>query len=159
MISLEQFEAQWLEDVTAGQPSTVELGHRFAEKLLRDWHEIDSASSEIVLCDGAGDGGIDAAVFVKRDPEEGLDGDTWLLIQSKYGSAYGGADTIAIEAQKVFATLEGKRESLSGLSAELVARLRNFITNMREKDRLEYVLATTKKLSEEDIAYLGVCRG
>jgi AIPR protein len=154
MISLEQFEAQWLEDVKAGQPSTTQLGHRFAEKLLRDWHEIDSSSSEIILCDGAGDGGIDAAVFVKGDPSEGLEGDTWLLVQSKYGSAYGGADTIGIEAQKVFATLEGKREGLSGLSTELVSRLRNFISNMGPKDRLDYILATTSNLSFEDASYL-----
>jgi hypothetical protein len=65
-----------------------------------------------------------------------------------------GADTIGIEAQKVFATLEGKREGLSSLSSELVGRLRNFISNMGSKDRLEYVLATNKKLSLEDISYL-----
>lgn len=59
-----------------------------------------------------------------------------------------------VRSSKVFATLEGKRESFSGLSTELVARLRNFIANMGEKDRLEYVLATTTKLSEEDISYL-----
>lgn len=89
MITLDEFEGQWLEEVTAGQPSTTQLGHRFAEKILRDWHEIDLATSEIILCDGAGDGGIDAAVFVPRDPSEGIEGDTWLLVQSKYGTVSG----------------------------------------------------------------------
>lgn len=154
MITFDEFKAQWLEDITAGSPCTTELGHRFAQKLLRDWHEIDDATSEIVLCDGTGDGGIDAAVFVKADASEGEEGDTWILVQSKYGSAYAGADTIGIEAQKVFATLEGKRSGLSGFSAELVSRLRNFIQNMGPKDRLEYVLATTEKLSAEDLGYL-----
>jgi hypothetical protein len=154
MITFDEFKTQWLEEITAGDPSTTDLGHRFAQKLLRDWHDIDDATSEIILCDGAGDGGIDAAVFVKGDAAEGLEGDTWILIQSKYGNSYGGADTIGMEAQKVFSTLEGTRTALSGLSAELVSRLRNFIANMGPKDRLEYVLATTEKLTAEDTGYL-----
>lgn len=154
MITLEQFESQWLEEIVAGEPSTTELGHRFAEKILRDWHEIDSATAEIILCDGAGDGGIDAAVFVAADPDEGIEGDSWILIQSKFGSAFAGSDTIGIEAQKLFATLEGKREKLSSLSAELVARLRNFLANRGPKDRLDYVLATTKRLTPEENEYL-----
>ena len=154
VISLDQFEAHWLEEVVAGEPSTTQLGHRFAEKILRDWHEIDAATAEVVLCDGAGDGGIDAAVFVPEDPAEGIEGDTWILIQSKYGSAFTGADTLSSEAQKLFATLEGKREKLSSLSAELVARLRNFLSNRGPKDRLDYVLATTKRLTLEEEEYL-----
>lgn len=154
MISLEEFESQWLEEVVAGTPSTTELGHRFTEKILRDWHEIDSATTEIVLCDGAGDGGIDAAIFVRGDPNEGIEGDTWMLIQSKYGSAFAGSETISAEAQKLFATLDGKREKLSSLSTELVGRLRNFLQNKGPKDRLEYVLATTKRLTVEEEEYL-----
>ncbi len=46
MISLEGFERQWLEDIVAGNPSTTQLGHRFAEKILRDWHEIDWATAK-----------------------------------------------------------------------------------------------------------------
>jgi hypothetical protein len=154
VITLEQFESQWLEEIVAGEPSTTQLGHRFAEKILRDWHEIDSATAEVILCDGAGDGGIDAAVFVAEDPSEGIEGDTWILIQSKYGTAFSGSDTISSEAQKLFAVLEGKREKLSSLSAELVARLRNFLANKGPKDRLDYVLATTNRLTPEEHEYL-----
>ena len=154
MISLDQFEALWLEEITAGEPTTTQLGHRFAEKILRDWHEIDSATSEVILCDGAGDGGIDAAVFVRHDADEGIEGDTWMLVQSKYGTAFNGAETISAEAQKVFATLEGKRERLSSLSSELVDRLRTFLANIGPKDRLEYVLATTRRLSAQEQEYL-----
>jgi hypothetical protein len=46
MISFEDFEQQWLEEIIAGSPSTAQLGHRVAEKILRDWHEIDSATAE-----------------------------------------------------------------------------------------------------------------
>ena len=49
MISLEDFEQQWLEEIIAGSPSTTQLGHRFAEKILRDWHEIDAATAEVIL--------------------------------------------------------------------------------------------------------------
>lgn len=154
MITLEQFESQWLEEIVAGAPSTTQLGRGFAEKILRDWHEIDAATAEVILCDGAGDGGIDAAVFVAEDISEGIEGDTWMLIQSKYGSAFSGADTISSEAQKLFSTLEGKREKLSSLSSELVARLRNFLANKGPKDRLEYILATTNRLTPEEHEYL-----
>ena len=154
MISLDQFESQWLEEVVSGQPSTTQLGHRFAEKILRDWHEIDAATAEVVLCDGAGDGGIDAAVFVAEDLSEGIEGDTWILIQSKYGTSFSGSDTISSEAQKLFATLEGKRDKLSSLSTELVARLRNVLSNRGSKDRLEYILATSKRLTSEEEEYL-----
>lgn len=158
MIPFNEFKTQWLEDIVGGNPSTTQLGHRFAEKILRDWHEIDEATCEIILCDGAGDGGIDAAVFIKGDPQEGIEGDTWMLVQSKYGSAYSGAETITAESQKLFATLEGKRERLSSLSGELVERLRNFLRNKGPKDRLEYILATTQKLSAEEQEYLANIR-
>ena len=154
MISLEQFEAEWLEEVVADAPSTTQLGHRFAEKILRDWHEIDSSTAEIILCDGAGDGGIDAAVFVAQDINEGIEGDTWILLQSKYGSSFAGSETISAEAQKLFATLEGKRENLSSLSTDLIARLRHFLANRGAKDRLDYVLATNKRLTPDEDEYL-----
>jgi len=154
MIEFPEFEQQWLDEVIAGNPSTTELGHRFAEKLLRDWLEIESSTAEIILCDGAGDGGIDAAIFIKEDITEGIEGDTWMLVQSKYGSSYAGAETISAEAQKLFATLEGKRERLSSLSGELVDRLRNFLKNCGPKDRLDYVLATNRNLTADEQEYL-----
>lgn len=157
MISVAEFEQQWLEDIRAGNPSTVELGKRFAAKILRDWHEIDETSAEIILCDGAGDGGIDAAVFCRADPTEGIDGDTWMVIQSKYGTALAGPETITTEAQKLFSTLEGNRQ-LSAFSHELVLRLQNFISNVGPKDRLEYIVATTRKLSPEELGYLNDVR-
>lgn len=153
MIPFEAFQEEWLAEVKEGNPTTVQLGQRFAVKILRDWDEIDSNSAEIILCDGAGDGGIDAAVFQKSDTDEGLEGDKWLLIQSKYGSSFGGVTTISTEAQKLFSTLKSG-ENLSSLSADLVDRLRNFIKNCGPQDRLEYVLATSKKLTPQDHEYL-----
>lgn len=154
-VSYEDFERAWLDDVLANDPSSRQKGNRFAEKILRDWHDIDATSSEIILCDGAGDGGIDAAVFTREDIEEGLEGDTWMLVQSKYGTSFSGADTIGIEAQKVFATLEGKRDRLASMTHELVVRIRTFLENKGPKDKLEYVLATSSRLTAEELEYLG----
>ncbi len=128
-------------------PSSTRKGHRFAQKILRDWLELDSDAAEIIYCDGAGDGGIDAAVFIPHGSEEGGDGDTWMLVQSKYGSAFKGTDTLFAEAQKVFATLEGQRENLSSLSGDVVKRIRQFLSQAGVKDRLEYVVATNQRLS------------
>jgi hypothetical protein len=157
MIALDAFEQQWLEEIQAGNPSPTRLGNRFAQKILRDWQEIDDNTAETILCDGAGDGGIDAAVFVKADPDEGIEGASWMLVQSKYGTAMAGPNTIAFEAQKLFATLEGKR-TLSSLSAELVQRLQTFLQNKGPKDRLEYIVATSRKLSDEELHYLNDVR-
>lgn len=154
MITFEEFETQWLEDVQADSPSTTQLGNRFAQKILRHWLEIDEATAEVILCDGAGDGGIDAAVFVKADPAEGIEGTTWILVQSKYGTALSGPSTITLEAQKLFATLEGRRPALSSLSIELVERLKNFLANKGIGDKLEYVVATSRKLTTEETEYL-----
>lgn len=158
MITFEEFETQWLEEVQSESPSTTQLGNRFAQKILRDWHEIDGVAAEVILCDGAGDGGIDAAVFMKSDPAEGIDGSTWILVQSKYGTALSGPSTITLEAQKLFATLEGRRSSLSSLSIELVERLKNFLLNKGEADKLEYIVATSRNLTEEEREYLANVR-
>ena len=158
MITFEEFEDQWLQEIRADNASTTQLGNRFAQKILRDWHEIDEATAEIILCDGAGDGGIDAAVFVKADPAEGIEGSTWILVQSKYGTALSGPNTITIEAQKLFATLEGKRASLSSVSMELVERLKTFMSNMGDEDKLEYVVATSRRLTDQELEYLNNVR-
>jgi AIPR protein len=154
MITFDDFEEQWLSDIKSGAINTTQLGNRFAQKILRDWMEIDEATAEIILCDGAGDGGIDAAIFVKSDPAEGIEGSTWILVQSKYGTAMGGSSTITIEAQKLFSTLEGTRGSLSSLSNELIGRLRTFLSNRGQHDKIDYIVATSRKLNENELENL-----
>jgi AIPR protein len=158
MIALEEFEAQWLEEIEAGAPSTTKKGHRFAQKILRDWLELDSDTAEVIYCDGAGDGGIDAAVFIPHASEEDAEGDVWMLVQGKYGSAFKGADTLFTEANKVFETLEGKRENLSSLAGNVVVRIRQFLSQLGPKDRLEYVVATNRRLSRDDYDNLEAIR-
>jgi hypothetical protein len=60
-LTFEGFSQQWLTEITEGNPSTVELGHRFARKLIVQWLDLDESTVEPIYCDGSGDGGIDAA--------------------------------------------------------------------------------------------------
>ena len=69
-ISFEDFRAQWLEEIQSDSPSTVELGHRFAHKILVQWLDIESASDDLVYCDGSGDGGIDIAYLDRGERGE-----------------------------------------------------------------------------------------
>src|SRR3712207_5096931 len=91
------YREEWLAEVRAGTPSTTELGHRFARKLLTQWREVEDSSDDLVYCDGAGDGGIDIAYLDRGDAGEddgGVAGNAWHLVQSKYGTAFQGANTI-----------------------------------------------------------------
>ena len=56
-VDFESYRQEWLNDVKLGNPSTTELGHRFARKILTQWRDIDDSSDDLVYCDGAGDGG------------------------------------------------------------------------------------------------------
>jgi len=151
-LSYEDFKKEWLSAVVAGSPSTTELGHRFSRKILGDWLDFNSETEDVVFCDGAGDGGIDAAFLVLGDTlEDGNhEGNTWYLVQSKHGSAFSGSSTILIEGQKVLDTLRGNRPNLSSLGEEVSNRIRNFIANRGPNDKLKLVYATHDPLNEEE---------
>src|SRR5438034_10308296 len=98
-IPFEAYREAWLEDVRAGEPPTLELGRRFARKLLTQWRDIGDSGDDLVYCDGSGDGGIDIAYLDRgEEGEEGdetsAEGHTWYLVQSKYGSAFRGSNTL-----------------------------------------------------------------
>ncbi|APR34339.1 AIPR family protein [Paraburkholderia sp. SOS3] len=165
-LTFDAFEKEWLTEIRAGAPSTVELGNRFSRKLVTQWLEIaeDSDSpDDICYCDGAGDGGIDIACLQRSDDSDDSadNGDVWYLVQSKYGSAFSGTSTLLNEAQKLIDTLDGKRNNLSSLSAGLVERLQTFRKQCSSKDKLVLVFATQRPLSEserqavEDIRAMG----
>ncbi|MFI5158829.1 MAG: AIPR family protein [Sphingobacteriales bacterium] len=151
-LTYESFKEEWLKDVVSGAPSTVELGHRFSRKLLGDWLDFNSDTEDLIFCDGAGDGGIDAAFLLLGDTlEDGSpEGNTWYLVQSKHGSAFSGVATILVEGQKVIETLRGNRERLSSLGAEASNRIRNFISNSGVNDKLILVYATHEPLNEQE---------
>lgn len=165
-LSFDAFEKEWLTDIVAGSPNTIELGRRFSKKLVSQWldfsEEIESPD-DVVYCDGTGDGGIDIACLQRGDDtEDNSDGgDTWYLVQSKYGSAFVGTSTIIEEAQKLIDTIDGKRNNLSSLAASLVERLQTFRNQASDKDKLVLVYAVQRPLSDiekravEDIKAMG----
>lgn len=149
--TFEGYREAWLEEVRAGNPSTTELGRRFAWKLLTQWLGIDPEDAavdiDLVYCDGAGDGGIDLA-YLKRSEDPETEGDTWYLVQSKYGSAFQGTNTILAESQKIIETLDGKRPNLSSLAHGLLERLTNFRNTASELDGIVLVFATEEPLTD-----------
>ncbi|MFC6040539.1 AIPR family protein [Paenisporosarcina macmurdoensis] len=150
--TLDEFKNEWLQDIITGSPTTTELGNRFAQKIISQWLELDEYSNEMIYCDGCGDGGIDLAYLQKGQENDGdePEGDTWYIVQSKYGAAFQGANTLFNEAKKFFDTMEGYRTNLSSLSADVTERLRTFISSSSEKDKLIFVFATTDAITLED---------
>ena len=167
-ISFADYQAEWLEYVQADNPSTVELGRRFAHKLLTQWLDVADSQDDLIYCDGSGDGGIAVAFLERGDTGEDEDaaamGDTWYIVQSKYGKAFQGVNTLLEEGQKVIDTLDGKRNKLSSLAEGLLERLLNFRSQASDQDRIIFVFATVETLDEnqrralEDIKAIGKAR-
>lgn len=147
----ETFLSSWRESIQAGDPSTTELGRRFAHKIVTQWLDAPDSGLEIVYCDGAGDGGVDLAVLDTGADEEdaGQAGHTWYLIQSKYGSAFAGARTLLVEAQKVIETLDGRRPRLNSFAEGLLERLSIFRAQAGPNDRIVLVFATERPLTDD----------
>src|SRR6516165_5118011 len=79
-VSFEDYRSSWLDSVTEGSPTTVQLGHRFAHKIASQWLDVDDDTLEVTYCDGSGDGGIDILVLDRAglvNPDEEPEGDTW----------------------------------------------------------------------------------
>jgi hypothetical protein len=156
-ISFDEFKSEWLEDIKAGSPTSVEKGHRFAKKLVMQWTDWTEASeNDLSFCDGSGDGGIDAA-FLQRGAESGdsaesKDGDIWYIVQSKYGSAFQGVNTLLQEAQKVIETIDGKKKNkkLSSDALSVIEQIQTFRSKAGDRDRLVLVFATIEPLSSEE---------
>jgi hypothetical protein len=152
-VTFEEYKASWLDSITEGSPTTVQLGQRFGHKIVSQWLDVDDDSLEVIYCDGAGDGGIDIAVLERAGPkssDEEPEGDTWYLVQSKYGSAFSGTGTLLAEGQKVIDTLWGQRSNLSSLSSGLLEKLTNFRASANDHDQICLVYATVDPLTPED---------
>jgi len=148
IISFDEYKNEWLQEILENNPTTVQLGNRFAKKLVTQWLDFDDDNDEIIFCDGCGDGGIDIA-YLKRS-ENPNEGDIWYLVQSKYGSAFNGRSTLLIEGQKVTDTLDGKTRRLSSMTNDLLERLLIFKDSLSTNDKLILVFATNSAISEEE---------
>ena len=155
-ITFEQFCDEWLSEFRESTLPPFEKGQGFAFKLVTQWLGVTEDDEDLVLCDGVGDGGIDIAYLSRADigdaerDSQADEGDTWYLIQSKYGTAFQGPDTIISEGRKVISTLAGENTRLSERVGQLVGRLSNFREQASERDRIVLVFATEKAMSEAD---------
>ncbi len=61
-----------MQEIIAGNPSTVELGNRFSRKLITQWLDVEDNPVNLVFCDGSGDGGIDDSFLIKGDERENI---------------------------------------------------------------------------------------
>ncbi|MFM8332091.1 MAG: AIPR family protein [Candidatus Methylumidiphilus sp.] len=150
-VTFEEFHDEWIKDVKQGEPSTVQLGNRFARKLITQWLDLEEQSDDIIYCDGSGDGGIDVAYLHLGDANDdgATEGDTWYLVQSKYGGAFAGSKTLLEESQKIIESLDGQRSNLSSLAQDLLDRLSVFRSRSSERDKLTLVFATEEPLNDE----------
>lgn len=154
MTSFDDFHSAWMEDVSSESENTLQLGRKFAVKLVSQWKDLEEIGTEVVWCDGSGDGGIDVAILeAGTHPDIAIDGDgnisgsIWYLVQSKYGTAMQGPSTILSEGLKIINTLVGKTPNLNGLSTELFLKLKNFISESGDDDRIILTIATDKNIS------------
>ncbi len=157
-VTYDAFRRAWLAEIVDGNPSSIEKGKRFSSKLLSQWLEIETDTDGLYYCDGSGDGGIDIAYLQQGDDGAATDentvaGDTWYLVQGKYGKAFQGNSTLIEEGIKVIDTLEGRR-ALSSVSKDVLEYIETFRKQASENDRIKLVFATIDPLtpSEKKIA-------
>ena len=48
-LSYEDFKKEWLKEILENDPSTVELGHRFARKILGDWLDFNAETEDTLI--------------------------------------------------------------------------------------------------------------
>lgn len=154
----EQFREEWLKEIEDADLASLEKGKRFATKLVSQWLNVTTDDDDFVICEGKGDGGIDIAYLRRadssaddqgKDPDT-IEGDTWYLVQSKYGTSFTGSDTILKEGNKVLTTLQGDSKGLSSDSQLLLKKLDQFKQQASDADRIVLVFATTDSITQQD---------
>lgn len=156
-LTYDQFKDEWLTDILAGEPNSVEKGHRFATKLVTQWLDVTEADEDLYLSDGSGDGGIDIAYLRRADPTEHAlgenedEGHVWYVVQSKFGEAFRGKQTVIEEGRKVIRTLAGESDTrLADSAIDLVSRIAEFRRRSSERDKLTLVIATDNPLNPQE---------
>ena len=143
--SYADFKQVYLEEFT--NLSTREKGRQFAKTLAEDFYDLPD-SADWYYRDGPGDGGIDIAILDRQGEEE--EGDTWYLIQSKYSQP--SLSQLRIEAKKIVDVLEDKHNNLlSNTGEDTAQRLKYFLKNSSDKDRLIIVFATPDPIKQNDL--------
>ena len=166
-VSFEEFFDEWCQGIDGPEVSSLEKGQRFAHKLISQWLEVSESDPDLIICDGSGDGGIDIAYLREQSVDEEVEdaasteregavkeadkgGDTWYLVQSKYGTSFRGEGSIIEEGWKVIRSLAGQNNRLSDSAKSLLARVNEFKQIASARDRIVLVFATDRPISEAD---------
>lgn len=152
--SFNEFKEEWLKDITEGNPSTTELGYKFVLKITLQWLDIDENydTDNFYYIDGCGDGGVDIAYLEQGENEDS--GNTWYIIQGKYGSSYNGKNTLLEESKKLLSTLSGENTNLSNKAALAIGKLKEFVKNAGDNDKLILVFATCDEMPDDEFLLL-----
>ena len=151
-----QFRQEWVAEIEDAELSPLGKGIQFAAKLVSQWLDVTTDDDDFVICDGSGDGGIDIAYLQRADSSseekgtETTEGDTWYIVQSKYGTSFTGSDTISQEGHKILRTLEGAHQNLSDVSRQLLEKLNQFRQQASDADRIVLVFATVDPITQQD---------
>jgi len=152
LIGFEAFREQWLEDVRTDNPSAAELRRRFAHKLFTQWRDLGAASDDIFYCTGSDDCGIDLAYLERCETDDdSLDGDTWYLVQSKYGTPLQDPSTLLKDGRKIIDALDVRHEHPSGSTEEVLETASQFLRKAvasTGRDRLLLVFASELPFKE-----------
>jgi hypothetical protein len=120
--------------------NTKEKGDYFLKTLVSEFYP----DEDINYLDGSGDGGIDAYF---TDYNESTN--TWVIIQSKYGSSYRGVDSICGEFSKIFVHLEDK--TFRGLDDSFIY-FRDFLNDITNKEkRVLLIILTCDKIKDSEL--------
>lgn len=165
MEDFSKFKELWLSDIEEAK-STTDKGKRFIDKMISDWLDPTEAMlAESEYCDGPNDGGIDFAILIEGDDQNNenesneASGNTWYVIQSKYGTSYSGTSTLWDEAMKFFRTLTGNAINLSEPSKKIQNKLHIFIKGAHPgRDKLIFTFALVKDLTEQEAEVIGRIR-
>lgn len=155
-ITYEEFCQEWLAEFRDSSLNSLDKGQRFAIKIVTQWLGVEGDDDDLLICDGSGDGGIDIAYLHRADIEDdplgsrSIEGHTWYLVQSKYGTSFQGQETIVDEGRKVISTIAGEKTRLSDRVSQLMERLALFQQQASDQDRIVLVFATEQPLSESD---------
>lgn len=152
--TFEEFRQQWLKEVEDGNPTSTELGHRFARKLFTQWLDISGDLENFFFNDGPNDGGIDIA-YLEEDASTGFS--VWYLVQSKYSKKPErgkGQGELEREGYKVIETLRRLLGNPESSKNDLEVRLANFLKKASPSDQIKFVFATVSPLTQVQVKAL-----
>ena len=162
-VSYEQFREEWIAEFKDPGLSQLDKGRRFGAKLITQHLGITTDDEDFYIADGPRDGGIDLAYLQRTDAGDDAqgddsEGDTWFIVQSKYGTAYEGSKTILDEGLKVIGTLTEDNQSLSEDAKQILSKIKQFQSQATASDSLVYVIATVDPISQDDREMLDVIK-